>query len=200
MWRGAGICLLLSLCRTAALSQDDSKVPVFGTTVVVNSGLRGEIYFLHHWAKRLPNFAHMTPHGTIYTSELNVAPQDFKLGFPGISKRNEWFAIDYTGRFWVSKPGLYRFSLSSDDGSKLYIDDRLIIDNDGIHPPQTKFGGTDLATGVHSIRLSYFQGPRFQVALLLKVSNPGETKFEIFDTDHFKPPSNVYESPVKLRK
>jgi hypothetical protein len=183
------VCAFVLLCATGAWSQGQGNVPVFGTTVVVNSGLRGEIYFLHHWANRLPDFAHMKSHGTIYTSELNVKPQNFKLGFPGISKRNEWFAIDYTGRFWVARPGLYQFSLTSDDGSKLYVDGQLVIDNDGMHPPEEKAGEIELTTGIHGIRVSYFQGPRFQVALLLKVAPPGDTEFEIFDTDNFKPPS-----------
>src|SRR5580658_1457173 len=28
--------------------------------------------------------------------------QDYKQGFRGITRRTEWFAIDYTGRFWIS--------------------------------------------------------------------------------------------------
>jgi hypothetical protein len=38
-----------------------------------------------------------------------------------------WFGIDYTGRFWVGEPGQYRFSLLSDDGSKLIRKSRLLI-------------------------------------------------------------------------
>ncbi len=55
-------------------------------------------------------------------------------GFPGIDNRFEWFAIDYTGNFWIARGGKYKFALNSDDGSKLYIDDTLVIDNDGQHP------------------------------------------------------------------
>lgn len=50
----------------------------------------------------------------------------------------EWFAIDYEGRFWSEKPGVYQFALTSDDGAKLYIDDELTLNNDGIHPSETK--------------------------------------------------------------
>ena len=44
-----------------------------------------------------------------------------------------------------------------------------------------------LTHGVHSIRVSYFQGPRYLVALILKVAPPGES-LRIFSTDELKPP------------
>ena len=114
-------------------------------------------------------------------------PQDFRDGFPGITKRFEWFAIDYTGRFWIENPGDYAFLLTSDDGATLSIDDALVIDNDGQHPPQDANGKITLTRGVHRIRVAYFQGPRFEVALVLKVAPPGEP-LRIFSTDEFKPP------------
>ncbi len=132
----------------------------------------------------------MKPEGTIYTSVSEYSPPDFHQGFPGVTKRAEWFAIDYTGRFWINKPGMYRFVLTSDDGSRLYIDDREIIDNDGQHPPQERSGNIELSRGIHGIRISYFQGPRFQVALVLRVALQEEPP-RVFSTDEFKPPSQV---------
>jgi hypothetical protein len=159
----------------------------FGTTVVIPSGLEGRIYNIRHDTNKLPNFRKMKPVGTIYTTSLNVPPHDFKLGFPGVTKRIEWFAIDYTGRFWVEKPGYYDFSLLSDDGAILYIDDEMVIDNDGEHAPQERTGAVQLSHGVHSVRVSYFQGPRFHVALVLRVKVPGG-EMRIFNTDELKPP------------
>jgi hypothetical protein len=139
--------------------------------------------------KRLPDFRKLKPAGSIYASSLDVPPQDFQQGFPGVTRRTEWFAIDYTGRFWIGEPGEYSFALTADDGARLYIDDRLVVDNDGQHPPEEKTGSIALGGGVHRIRVSYFQGPRFQVALVLKVAPPGEP-FRVFSTDEFKPPPN----------
>jgi hypothetical protein len=130
----------------------------------------------------------MKPVGTIYTTALNVPTRDFTQGFPGVTKRFEWFAIDYTGRFWIQKPGVYEFNLTSDDGAKLYIDGRESIDNDGQHPPVTRQGRTSLSGGIHRIRVSYFQGPRYQVALVLKVAGPDDKEPRVFSTDEFKPP------------
>lgn len=170
----------------AALA-DDAPVARFGTTVVIPTGLQGRIYHLRHWSKKLPDFHKMRPKGAIYTSSLDVPPQDFDLGFPGVTRRFEWFAIDYTGRFWVQAPGTYTFALLSDDGSKLYIDGEEKIDNDGWHPPEEKQSRVHLTAGIHRIRVSYFQGPKFHVALVLKVAAPGE-QFRVFSTDEFKPP------------
>jgi hypothetical protein len=162
----------------------------FGTTVVQPMGLKGQIYNLKRDTQYLPDFRKMKPVGSIYTSVLNVPPQMFDRGFPGVTNRFEWFAIDYTGRFWVTRPGLYRWSLLSDDGSKLYIDDELVIENDGIHAPGEQRGERELGEGMHRIRVSYFQGPRMNVALVFKVAGPGE-RLHLFNTDNFKPPADA---------
>ena len=132
------VCLIaLGVWLCPATFAQGESIPTFGTTVVIPSGLRGVIYHIKHNTSHLPDLTKKKPVGTIYTTALNVPPQDFQNGFPGVTKRFEWFAIDYTGRFWIEKPGDYQFQLTSDDGSKLYIDDEAIVDNDGVHPPKT---------------------------------------------------------------
>jgi len=170
-----------------ALALGGQSTPTFGTTVVIPGGLHGVIYYIPHTTRRLPDFQALKPVGSIYTSSLDIPPQDFRRGFPGVTERFEWFAIDYTGRFWIDKPGLYTWVLTSDDGARLYLDDQLIIDNDRQHEPEERTGSLRLTSGIHRIRVSYFQGPRFQVALVLKVAPPGEP-LRIFSTDEFKPP------------
>ena len=184
--RAAFIVALLACVSTVAAQEEPTVV--FGTTVVIPSGLRGLVYHIKRNRTQLPDFEKLKPAGPpIYTSSLNLPPQNFLQGFPGVTKRNEWFAIDYSGKFWIADPGLYTFSLLSDDGSKLYIDDQLVIDNDGVHAPLEKIGVADLAGGLHRMRVSYFQGPKFQIALVLKVAGPGQ-QLRLFSTDEFKPP------------
>jgi hypothetical protein len=188
-----GRLLMLATCVVAPLTAQEEPPVVFGTTVVIPSGLRGLVYYIKHNRTELPDFEKLKPAGpAIYTSSLNVPAQDFRQGFPGVTKRIEWFAIDYNGRFWISKPGSYRFNMLSDDGAKLYIDDQVIIDNDGVHPPLWKDGSIELAGGLHRIRVSYFQGPKWAIALVLKVSGPGE-QLRVFSTDEFKPPPDPGE-------
>ena len=138
---------------------------------------------------KLPHFDKLTPVGSIYATELNVPRRDFTEGFPGVTDRFEWFAIDYTGKFWIGKPGEYRWELTSDDGSMLFIDDKPVIDNGGLHAAVTLTGLTQLSGGIHTIRVPYFQGIKYQVALVLKIAGPGEN-FRVFSTEEFKPPAN----------
>lgn len=138
---------------------------------------------------RLPRFEQLQPIGTIYTTKLNVPPRDFREGFPGVTGRFEWFALDYTARFWIKAPGKYSFRLLSDDGSALYIDERQIIDNDCMHLPMSASGSVRLDGGIHDLRVSYFQGPRWHVALVLEVKPPLDN-WRVFDTEEFRPPAN----------
>jgi hypothetical protein len=179
----------MGLCFGVIAFAQDDKVITFGTTVVIPSGLQGHVYHIRHNSKKIPDLRKRKPVGTIYTTELNVPLQEFSKGFPGVTNRFEWFALEYTGKFWIEKPGLYEFELLSDDGSKLYIDGQLVIDNDGQHAPLAKTEEVDLTGGIHHLRLSYFQGPRFHLALQLKVAGPGEP-LRVFSTNEFKPPPN----------
>lgn len=182
-------CVLLLLAVAVCLSGEDEPVAAFGTTVVISSGLKGDIYHLPHSAQSVHEIEHLKPQGSIYTTSLNVSPQDFQLGFTGVTKRYEWFAIDYSGKFWIEHPGLYRFRLISDDGAMLYIDGQLVADNDGIHSTEVRLGSIRLAGGMHTIRVPYFQGPATTVALMLEIAGPDEQP-RIFSTEEFKPPSN----------
>jgi hypothetical protein len=180
---------LLLLLAGSVLAAGQEQLVTFGTTVVVPGGLEGFVYHIPKNSNAIPDLRKIKPQGKIYTSALNVPARDFKEGFPGVTKRDEWFAIEYTGRFWIEKPDLYGFALTSDDGSRLLIDDQPVIDNDGLHPPQTKYGIIELSGGIHSIRVQYFQGPRFNVALVLEVAIPHE-ELRVFSTEEFKPPAN----------
>jgi len=171
----------------ASLTFAQEPMARFGTTVVRSIGFRGEIYLLRPGTPKLPKFRKLQSEGVIYTNKLDVPPMSFTAGFPGVTGRFEWFAIDYTARFWIEQPGRYGFALLSDDGSKLYIDGHTVIDNDGIHAAQLQTGHVTLKAGMHQIRVSYFQGPRTEVALVLSIAAPGE-EFHVFDADRFIPP------------
>ena len=199
MMRGTFACcvawyLTPALCQTQTPTQtQEDPVAHFGTTVVISSGLRGDIYFIPELSLKLPKFEKLKPVGTVYTSELNVPHRSFTQGFPGVTDRFEWFAIDYTGKLWIEKPGKYTWALLSDDGSKLYIDGHQVIDNDGLHAARGLAGVARLKRGEHRIRISYFQGPRDEVALILAVVPPGEEEFSLFNTEDYLSPEALAE-------
>jgi hypothetical protein len=69
----------------------------------------------------------------------------------------ERFSVRWTGYLTVPRSGSYVFATTSDDGSSLYIDDRIVVDNNGAHVRMTQTGGVHLTEGSHRIRLDYSQ-------------------------------------------
>jgi hypothetical protein len=67
------------------------------------------------------------------------------------------FSVRWTGFLAVGRPGLYRFTLTSDDGSALLIDNRLVVDNGGMHSVETRSGTVQLERGSHVVVLQYVQ-------------------------------------------
>ena len=64
--------------------------------------------------------------------------------------------IEFSGIMDVKKAGKYGFAVSSDDGSALYIDNKVVIMNDGPHGSVEKKNTVTLATGKHQVNLLYF--------------------------------------------
>lgn len=90
-------------------------------------------------------------------------------------KRDEHFAIVYTGFLHVPADGLYEFFTTSDDGSRLYLHDRLVVDNDGLHGMVEKSGVIGLKAGFHPFRVEYFNASG-QAGLEVRWRPPGSTK------------------------
>lgn len=175
---------LIEFKKNAAPPTRPANETVFGGTSFVSGSLRGEVYFINQ-VNRIPDLDKLRPVGQpLYTTSLNISPRRFDAGFPGISDRTEWFAIKYTGSFIVSSEGMYNFRTISDDGVILKIDDHVVIDDGGTHAPQSASGQLRLSRGEHKIRVDYFQGPRYDLALQLFVTPPGQSE-RIFDTRDF---------------
>lgn len=149
-----------------------SKPVPFGEGKESPGSMLGLVYFLPEDTQKLPDFSSLIPTAALYAKQLDISPRSFDQGFPGVDGRHEWFAIKYTGQFSVKAAGEYEFRLVSDDGATLKIDNVLIVDNDGVHPPSEKRGKVRLLAGSHSIEVKYFQGPRYDVALQLFVTPP----------------------------
>ncbi|MDR3634293.1 MAG: PA14 domain-containing protein [Isosphaeraceae bacterium] len=75
-----------------------------------------------------------------------------------IAKRENEMALRFEGELRLEAAGEYTFYLTSDDGSRLWIDDHLVVDNDGIHPPGTKEGRVTLIKGPHRLVAAVFNG------------------------------------------
>lgn len=105
--------------------------------------------YLGDW-RQLPDFDALKPHreGVIEDNLIQVKLDDYK---------NE-FGVVYTGRLVVPRTGSYRFYISGDDGVRLKIDGKMVVEHDGIHPAgEIKEASTKLDEGPHELRLEYFQ-------------------------------------------
>lgn len=153
---------------------EDPPENVFGYDKPVRGCFEGIVYPLESDTQKLPtNWESMGAVSVVYACEWDIPTRDWETGFPGVDELFEWFAIRYTGSFWVDTPGTWKFRVSSDDGMKLFIDDKLVLDNDGQHPPQVKEVTIDLSKGEHDMVIEYFQGPRYHINLQLYATPPG---------------------------
>lgn len=58
----------------------------------------------------------------------------------------------------IEKDGTYTFYTNSDDGSKLYVNGKELVDNDGDHGVLERSGKIDLNKGRHLVRVEFFNG------------------------------------------
>ncbi len=98
----------------------------------------------------------------------------------GLRNQEENFGFHFDGYFKAEKSGVYRFSLSSDDGSILKIGGAVVVNNDGPHPMGGKEGRVWLPAGFHKIEVGFFQGSG-AFGLTLDVQAPGTPGLEPVD-------------------
>jgi outer membrane protein OmpA-like peptidoglycan-associated protein len=156
----------------------------FGSKDKLDVGIEGKIYFVAKNTRALPDFSKLESEGSIYTARWDVPPRRFTEGFPGVTNRFEWFAIDYKGKIYVPKTGTYAFRLGSDDASALWIDGKRVVNGDWLHAWGFAAGKAELPEGDHDFRLGYMQGPAYTLGLQLFVTPPGE-KERIFALQDF---------------
>ena len=132
--------------EVAALRPADSRIdPVVG--------LRLRYYDLPALSV-LPDFDALEPIGEEISTVVNYPSTGGVFINSGLSD-DVGAVLD--GYFWAFLDGIYTFSTDSDDGSKLYIGDEVVVDNDGLHGMQTRSGTIALSAGHHQIRIEFFE-------------------------------------------
>ncbi len=91
-----------------------------------------------------------------------------------------------TGWIVITQGGAYEFSLTSDDGSRLSIDGKVLIDHDGRHSASPKTSGpVTLDAGMHALRIDHFDhGGKKQLTLQWKT--PGADAFALIPTQSLR--------------
>lgn len=142
-------------------------VPVVGAMPGVVAG-----YFVIPESSVLPNFSTLSA----YASEI-VPRIDFPStsgNFAG-SGRADLVAAAFEGWLEVPVSGMWTLFTDSDDGSRLWIGETLVVENDGLHPMVERSGQIGLAAGRHPARVEFFEN--FGGAgLIVRAEGPGTTK------------------------
>lgn len=127
-----------------AVYKETSLRPAVNPTNVVN-GLAYR-YYEGKWSV-VPSYAQMTPVKTGTVANFDLTPQN----------RPDQFGFSFSGYIDVPADGEYTLYTSSDDGSRLYIGDVLVVNNDGLHSMREASGKIGLQKGKHPLRVDYFE-------------------------------------------
>ncbi|MCE2401783.1 hypothetical protein J4G08_12970 [Candidatus Poribacteria bacterium] len=199
---GKGLSNVASIGDLGSIDLDEGimGLGIFDTDVMPGHGFIGQVYIPGHTLHRIPDFKRMSPVYTFATAKLDVAPRHYTEGFPTPQKQNvlENFAVHFRGKLAVDTPGTYMFELISDDGSKLFINGKLVVDNDGVHDDRSRKSYIALTTGFHPVEIHYFQGPRYSITLQWFYKPPNRSK-------RIVPPEVIFhpgkpDVPDELRK
>lgn len=115
--------------------------------------------------------------GPIKLERLNVPETYVHDGsFPGVDRRTK-FAMVLHSKMEVQLDACYEFKLSSDDGSRLWIDEIQVVMNDGGHGMKTQIDTVALREGNYNVKVWYFQSmpDRFGLILNTKIVGKLET-------------------------
>ena len=91
------------------------------------------------------------------TSTMEADSLDFNSEAFADMGLHDFFVVRWSGDLEVKVGGTYTFYDTSDDGSKVYINNKLAIDNDGLHGPEEKTGTLDLAKGRYPVVVDFFE-------------------------------------------
>lgn len=139
------------------------------------SGLSCKVYDLQSTQpSSLPNFSLLTPISTIVTEQLNSPSQSYNNSlipiFPvSLQYLKTWYGVVCDGIWSSIKAEASTISLGSDDGSKLFLDGSLVINNDGLHGPTTVTHSITTQIKDYQVHVEYFQGPASQIQLELQI-------------------------------
>lgn len=122
------------------------KLPVFPAIKKTNKGVKA-IYLEGDWIA-LPDFDKLKPLKAFDLDSVSLLPIQ--------PRAKDHFAVRFTGSFSVAETDVYRFLLESFDGSKLFIDGKEIINDDGIHYEIKKENFVALEKGLHTFEVQYF--------------------------------------------
>ncbi len=102
-------------------------------------------YYTGTWTT-LPDFDKLQPARSGVLDEVSL----------DIERAADYFGMVFRGYIRVPYDGLYTFYTASDDGSKILIDAKEVVINDGQHGVREEFGQIALEAGFHEFEVQFF--------------------------------------------
>ena len=159
----AGPGVSKKLIPTAKLFTDKGNATPSPEQPDAEAGLNYK-YYHGDWTQ-LPDFSKLNAYKSGKVNNFNISPRE----------RDNKIAFEYEGYIQIDTEGTYTFYTTSDDGSKLYISSKEIVNNDGLHGPTEKSGNVYLTKGLHPIKVTFFERSSGQL-LEVKYAGPGVSK------------------------
>jgi hypothetical protein len=131
---------------SASDGSETSEAAFTWTVLNLGPGVAFE-YYETAGLSALPDFDALVPAAEGSVSGFDLSPR----------RRNDLFAFRFTALVRVPADGLWSFTTRSDDGSQLFIDGELVVDNDGRHGPTEQTGEIELVAGHHEIVVTLFE-------------------------------------------
>jgi len=129
-------------------------------------GLHTEFYY-SSGVTSMPDLAHVTPDLIGLDDVVSYADA---TAFSGLAQQTDFMAR-WKGGILITEGGSYTFTISSDDGSRLYIDGLEVISNDHSDSVESKSGTINLIAGLHSLVLIYYQNVG-EASMTMEYSGP----------------------------
>jgi hypothetical protein len=148
----------------------------------ITPGISCNVHNLANWdgvTNILTVLSASAPVGNFTLANLSVGNSQSSNGFPGMpaALQNQvgltGYALDCNGYLNIKTSGMYTFSMLSDDGVRLVIDNNVLINSPQLQAPTVNSSkSVELQRGQRSFNVIYYQGPHTQIALELKYQGP----------------------------
>ena len=159
---------LFTLCYTGALAQEKAAAKD-----EVAEGLLAHVYDIGEAIEDFPD----VPKDKKPTLKKVDKTIDVNVGmdkWPG-TDLDEHFFIRWTGKIKIPKDGKYKFFVESDDGSRLYVNDKQVVTNGGLHGMHEQSGEIELKAGEYDIKIEMFENEG-EAGCKLSWEGPGVAK------------------------
>ncbi len=139
-------------------------------------GLKFSYYEFADDLEKLPDFGQLKPKKTGVQQTVNETECN--------NTQEDLWGLVLEGFVELDESRTYRFFTRSDDGSKLYIDGQLVVDNDGDHGAFWQYGDIILEKGKHALKIEYFDHHHGQMLRAGYLVNGERRPFTPFQLSH----------------